>query len=462
MFTLALIRGILTVEIKGANMMKKGFWGRVTAVSGALVASSIILAACSSNADPLDNTKLEYSGYNKYGTPSFTSKSEDSIKQQLLKSMLKANGADKAAIEYLDQTKPEDVDLTKLDELTGKSSLVDSTEDTISHMSIKLSPDTKLSNGEKVKAHLDISKAEADKYHLSTAAHTYTVKGLKKTTVTNMNKLAKDLKFKFFGYQGFGSVEAFSKNKALYGSLQFKADGNSLLKNGETVHVTFSKQSTDSLIDQGIEFQGTRKLNVKVKGLKSLTGSTNVSELMKYNDQEAKEAYDLGRDSEYMNELSDYSSVDRIATYTWGYDPTFYDSSKLTSHTKFVNTDLPVHEAGEKPDIAQVQKDPDQFGSAGSWDGTKQLSTAGLYVATKKSDGSKEYYLRGKTGLTITNDKYDLPKEKDALDEPVWADNVSDVKFEFYSQKNSFSGRKYYSLDQAQSEIRKTDAVQLK
>lgn len=351
--------------------------------------------------DVLNDAKVDFWGYNGNGYANVTRGSEMKIKKLVLIGVMRGDGVDKSAIDYVKESDPYRIDSDKIRELANNDALVNNVESVAQHIYVNFTENSGLKNGDRVKAALNISNAEAKKYRLSIAPHTYTVKGLKKTTSISIKDIKKSLNVKFYGLDKYGTMIITSKKYA--NKLNFDVPMNNALHNGDEIKLELPDEFIQNLSGKGIIYKGTRTYTVTVSGLKSADQIKNVPDVVDHNDKLAHKLLTENK-TDYQ-----YKDSKILKSYLFTYNP--IPKETIEHNAALSNSEVDV--------VAKKSDSPDNK--------NVNLTALTLFEIRKKDNDDKHYFLFGYSNLHLKNDEININSKK-GLDDSYFL-NIDNIDY---------------------------------
>lgn len=199
----------------------------------------MFLAACGSKAELSDYVKVNFSGYDTMGTATYEIDQDKLIMD---------------TFEVSDNIF--DLDFEKLNEI----------DDMLSAYSIELDKDKDLSNGEQVVVKLSVDDSKTDKLKTKSEIKV-TVSGLEEPKELSDEEIEKHVVVNFNGVSGRGSLMIDTTFSDDLRGLTFESSQDGEITNGDTVVVSLTEDSRDSLATLGYVLTGKGEAKFEASGL---------------------------------------------------------------------------------------------------------------------------------------------------------------------------------------------------
>ncbi|WP_423832038.1 hypothetical protein ACO4C2_01725 [Streptococcus equinus] len=252
----------------------------------------------------------------------------------------------------------------------------------ISGISYEFSKVSHLSNGEKVV--LKVSSTSS-KSPIKNETKTFTVKGLKNVEKVSAQELLKDYPASFKGFNGYGVLVLKEDSD---GNTIFESSTDGHLKNGDTVKLNVYSSYADKLKREGKSLK-SKKVDVKVSGLKELTEISNLSDGLAKNDKLIKSHYENSDGITYTIEKDkDYISYDTYSDDSSSGEVKLITVYKITENSDLFGTTVEYNYYGysyylNKDNTLDLDNSNSIQGNS-----TKDLD---MLSADLETDGYKEY-----------------------------------------------------------------------
>ncbi|MCM3620526.1 hypothetical protein M3936_23510 [Sutcliffiella horikoshii] len=188
-----------------------------------------LLAACNSKADLSDYLDVQFSGYDSIGTADYTIDESKLVKDVF------------------------DVSENSFFNIDAKT--FTEIEDMLSSISVNMSKDENLSNGEEITLSLKIDKEKTNKLKTKDNIKV-TVSGLEKPKELSDDEIEKRVVVNYTGASGKGNAQIETTFDGDLRNLSFVTNQDGGIKNGDTITVKMSDESKDELANLGYILSG--------------------------------------------------------------------------------------------------------------------------------------------------------------------------------------------------------------
>lgn len=224
--------------------------------------------------DVSDQFRVSFDGYNGQGTADFD---DTAVRQKIFEIVGKREGLKQADI---DRIVANDMSYNDMPDIYVKAA---KTEDLIKMVSVTLSKENNLTNGDKIKLKIVVPSKEIP---IKEVTKTVTVKGLKKVKNITANDIKENLTIKFKGVSGLGKIKINSKK---YKDMVLKVKGNGKLSNNDKIKIEISKNDIANMELNGKKFEGSQSFETTVSGLQEVSSITNIQDVINLNTAMAKD-----------------------------------------------------------------------------------------------------------------------------------------------------------------------------
>lgn len=338
-----------------------------------LLAFILILAGCGSKHEITDYVKVTFDGMDTKGTAIATL------------------DYDKITKEVYGVEKPEDYEKMSEEEKNEY--------DKLQYVEIKLDKDQNLSNGEKVKATINLDEEEFKSFKEGTKE--IKVENLKEPKKLSNEEIKKNVIPKYSGASGKGQATLENTFDGELGNVQFDIENNGKLKNGEKTHIVVNKES-DNLDDYGYIMEDPNGPEVEVRDLEEFAEDAkdikNYDSIIRMIDENTKEEYKKGEFSstEYkVNEIGTYyRQLNKEDEYNYSetngsliklYDITEYDEDgkELDSYRVVRGFNGIKLDEDKKTNVTDMQEYVSRYSEGESVETVKDLLEGHDYVEVK-------------------------------------------------------------------------------
>ncbi|GKQ42216.1 hypothetical protein RD055328_01390 [Companilactobacillus sp. RD055328] len=238
--------------------------------------------------DVSDQINVSFSGYNGRGTAHFDGTASH---KKIFELVGKREGLKQ---EDIDRIIANDMEYDDMIDIYAKAA---KTEDLTNMVSVDLSKDDNLSNGDKIKLKVVVPSKEIP---IKEVTKTLTVKGLKKVKTVDVKDIKSNLKIKFEGVSGLGKIRV---NSNKYKDMVLNVKKNGKLKNNDKVKIVISKQDIEDMESNGKKFEGSRSFETTVSGLQDVNEISNIEDVINLNTALANDENESGDATTYKVEL---------------------------------------------------------------------------------------------------------------------------------------------------------------